>query len=159
MTIDGAIKRTEKAVKRCRKSDEMKLAREYEELNGWLKKLKAYKKTGLTPEEVVALRESFDAMKKEAVPLLRAKVEDRLAELPCRLGGTVYVNFSIEGDYLRMKDRPYPCEVVFIGLSNEPFMHIQFPNGRVFPVDFDKIGKTVFLTRKEAETALKGQEG
>ena len=91
--------------------------------------------------------------------LFRSKVEDRLAELPCRLGGTVYANFSISGDYLREKDRPYPCEVVFIGLSNEPFMHIQFPNGRVFPVDFDKIGKTVFLTRKEAETALKGQEG
>ena len=94
----------------------------------------------------------------DACPLVK-KDKDRLAELPCRLGGTVYANFSISGDYLREKDRPYPCEVVFIGLSNEPFMHIQFPNGRAFPVDFNKIGKTVFLTRKEAEAALKGQEG
>ena len=44
-------------------------------------------------------------------------------------------------------------------LSKEPFMHIQFKNGRVFPVKFCEVGKTVFTTREAAEAALKEQEG
>ena len=122
-------------------------------------RLAAYEETGLTPEEVAALQASNQELKKEALPILQAKVQGRLAELPCRLGGTVYANFALRGDYLREKDKPYPCEVVFIGLSKEPFLHIQFKNGRVFPVKFCEVGKTVFTTREAAEAALKEQEG
>ena len=122
-------------------------------------RLAAYEETGLTPEEVAALQASNQELKKEALPILQAKVQDRLVILPCGLGETVYVNFAIRGDYLREKDKPYPCEVVFIGLSKEPFMHIQFKNGRVFPVKFCEVGKTVFTTREAAEAALKEQEG
>ena len=125
----------------------------------WLEELKAYKETGLTPEGVAALQASNQELKKEALPILQAKVQDRLVILPCGLGETVYVNFAIRVDYLREKDKPYPCEVVFIGLSKEPFMHIQFKNGRVFPVKFCEVGKTVFTTREAAEAALKEQEG
>ena len=121
--------------------------------------LAAYEETGLTPEEVTALQASNQELKKEALPILQAKVQGRLAELPCRLGGTVYANFALRGDYLREKDKPYPCEVVFIGLSKEPFLHIQFKNGRVFPVKFCEVGKTIFTTREAAEAALKEQEG
>lgn len=122
-------------------------------------RLAAYEDTGLTPEEVTSLQVSNQELKKEALPILQAKVQDRLAELPCRLGGTVYANFALRGDYLREKDKPYPCEVVFIGLSKEPFLHIQFQNGRIFPVKFSEVGKTVFATREAAEAALKEQEG
>ena len=121
--------------------------------------LAAYEETGLTPEEVAALQASNQELKKEALPILQAKVQDRLVIMPCGLGETVYANFAIRGDYLREKDKPYPCEVVFIGLSKEPFMHIQFKNGRVFPVKFCEVGKTVFTTREAAEAALKEQEG
>ena len=122
-------------------------------------RLAAYEETGLTPEEVAALQASNQELKKEALPILQAKVQDRLVILPCGLGETVYANFAICGDYLRENDKPYPCEVVFIGLSKEPFMHIQFKNGRVFPVKFCEVGKTVFTTREAAEAALKEQEG
>lgn len=122
-------------------------------------RLAAYEETGLTPEEVAALQASNQELKKEALPILQAKVQDRLVIMPCGLGETVYANFAICGDYLREKDKPYPCEVVFIGLSKEPFMHIQFKNGRVFPVKFCEVGKTVFTTREAAEAALKEQEG
>ena len=122
-------------------------------------RLAAYEDTGLTPEEVTSLQVSNQELKKEALPILQAKVQDRLAELPCRLGGTVYANFALRGDYLREKDKPYPREVVFIGLSKEPFLHIQFKNGRVFPVKFCEVGKTIFTTREAAEAALKEQEG
>lgn len=136
-----------------------KIASQQSKLCYWLEELKAYKETGLTPEGVAALQASNQELKKEALPILQAKVQDRLVILPCGLGETVYANFAIRGDYLREKDKPYPCEVVFIGLSKEPFMHIQFKNGRVFPVKFCEVGKTVFTTREAAEAALKEQEG
>ena len=136
-----------------------KIASQQSELCCWLEELKAYKETGLTPEGVAALQASNQELKKEALPILQAKVQDRPVILPCGLGETVYANFAIRGDYLREKDKPYPCEVVFIGLSKEPFLHIQFKNGRVFPVKFCEVGKTVFTTREAAEAALKEQEG
>ena len=136
-----------------------KIASQQSKLCYWLEELKAYKETGLTPEGVAALQASNQELKKEALPILQAKVQDRLVIMPCGLGETVYANFAIRGDYLREKDKPYPCEVVFIGLSKEPFLHIQFKNGRVFPVKFCEVGKTVFTTREAAEAALKEQEG
>ncbi len=161
MTVAEAINR---ACDEAEKFDEAcRIARQQEEaineLCAWTDELKDYRETGLTPEEVTALQASNQELKKEALPILQAKVQGRLAELPCRLGGTVYANFALRGDYLREKDKPYPCEVVFIGLSKEPFLHIQFKNGRVFPVKFCEVGKTIFTTREAAEAALKEQEG
>lgn len=125
-------------------------------------RLAAYEDTGLTPEEIITLKSIkswADAVEHEFEKHTQAEKDGRLVVLPCRLGGTVYANFALRGDYLREKDKPYPCEVVFIGLSKEPFLHIQFKNGRVFPVNFSEVGKSVFLTREEAEAALKEQEG
>ena len=155
--INRACDEVEKFDEACR------IARQQEEaineLCAWTDELKDYRETGLTPEEVTALQASNQELKKEALPILQAKVQDRLVIMPCGLGETVYANFAIRGDYLREKDKPYPCEVVFIGLSKEPFLHIQFKNGRVFPVKFCEVGKTVFTTREAAEAALKEQEG
>ena len=161
MTVAEAINR---ACDEAEKFDEAcRIARQQEEaineLCAWTDELKAYRETGLTPEEVTALQVSNQELKKEALPILQAKVQGRLVILPCGLGETVYAYFAIRGDYLREKDKPYPCEVVFIGLSKEPFLHIQFKNGRVFPVKFCEVGKTVFTTREAAEAALKEQEG
>ena len=161
MTVAEAINR---ACDEAEKFDEAcRIARQQEEaineLCAWTDELKDYRETGLTPEEVTALQASNQELKKEALPILQAKVQGRLVILPCGLGETVYANFAIRGDYLREKDKPYPCEVVFIGLSKEPFLHIQFQNGRVFPVKFCEVGKTVFTTREAAEAALKEQEG
>ena len=161
MTVAEAINRAcdevEKFDEACRVARQQ--AETVNELCAWTDELKAYRETGLTPEEVTALQVSNQELKKEALPILQAKVQGRLVILPCGLGETVYANFAIRGDYLREKDKPYPCEVVFIGLSKEPFLHIQFKNGRVFPVKFCEVGKTVFTTREAAEAALKEQEG
>lgn len=54
-------------------------------------RLASYEDIGMEPEEIVALRASFEALRDEALPLLRAKIEDRLVVLPCRVGDTVYV--------------------------------------------------------------------
>ena len=158
MTIEEAVTHAREVAEGCQAEDRQ-CAYQHDELADWLEELKAYRETGLTPEGVAALQASNQELKKEALPILQAKVQDRLVILPCGLGETVYVNFAIRGDYLREKDKPYPCEVVFIGLSKEPFLHIQFKNGRVFPVKFCEVGKTVFTTREAAEAALKEQEG
>ena len=158
MTIEEAVTHAREVAEGCQAEDRQ-CAYQHDELADWLEELKAYRETGLTPEGVAALQASNQELKKEAVPLMRAKIQDRLVILPCKLGETVYANFAIRGDYLREKDKPYPCEVVFIGLSKEPFLHTQFENGGVFPVGFEKIGKTVFATREAAEAALKEQEG
>lgn len=158
MNIEEAIAHAREVAEGC-PAEDRQCAYQHDELADWLEELKAYRQTGLTPEGVVALQASNQELKKEALPLLQAKVQDRLVFLPCGLGETVYANFAIRGDYLREKDKPYPCEVVFIGLSKEPFLHIQFKNGRVFPVKFCEVGKTVFTTREAAEAALKEQEG
>ena len=152
MTIEEAVTHAREVAEGCQAEDRQ-CAYQHDELADWLEELKAYRETGLTPEGVAALQASNQELKKEAVPLMRAKIQDRLVILPCKLGETVYANFAIRGDYLREKDKPYPCEVVFIGLSKEPFLHIQFENGGVFPVGFEKIGKTVFATREAAEAA------
>ncbi len=161
MTVAEAINRAcdeaEKFDEACRIARQQ--AEAINELCAWTDELKAYRETGLTPEEVTALQVSNQELKKEVSPILQAKVQGRLVILPCGLGETVYANFAIRGDYLREKDKPYPCEVVFIGLSKEPFLHIQFKNGRVFQVKFCEVGKTVFTTREAAEAALKEQEG
>ena len=141
MTIEEAVTHAREVAEGCQAEDRQ-CAYQHDELADWLEELKAYRETGLTPEGVAALQASNQELKKEAVPLMRAKIQDRLVILPCKLGETVYANFAIRGDYLREKDKPYPCEVVFIGLSKEPFLHIQFENGGVFPVGFEKIGKT-----------------
>lgn len=158
MNIEEAIAHAREVAEGC-PAEDRQCAYQHDELADWLEELKAYRQTGLTPEEVTSLQASNQELKKEALPILQAKVQDRLVIMPCGLGETVYANFAIRGDYLREKDKPYPCEVVFIGLSKEPFMHIQFKNGRVFPVKFCEVGKTVFTTREAAEAALKEQEG
>lgn len=78
--------------------------------------------------------------------------------LPCKVGDTVYTNISMQGWYMRKKDRPYKAEVVFIGINNvDNFMNVKFENGNMLQFNFSQIGKTVFLSKEEAERALKGR--
>lgn len=126
-------------------------------------RLADYEDTGLAPEEVGRMKEYMQPFTIQDMDrfreIMQAEKEGRLVVLPCGLGGTVYVNFKVRGDYLREKDKPYPCKVVFIGLSDKPYLHIEFKTGRVWPVNLDAIGKTVFQTKEAAEAALKEKEG
>lgn len=91
--------------------------------------------------------------------LFQAEEDGLIIELPCKVGGTVWTNFSVSGDYLKAKDRPYACEVVFVGINDgDCFMNVQYKNGRMYQFFFSAIGKIVFLTRAEAEQSLKERE-
>ena len=121
-------------------------------------KLKAYEDTGLEPEQcenaknIVELAFSDDMAKVERIrKLLKADKEGRLVVLPCRQGDELwtYGNF------------PQGREVYRFTVSD-----VSTLNGRTVlntlglgTIRQEDIGKTVFLSREEAEEALQEMEG
>lgn len=84
------------------------------------------------------------------------KDKSKIIELPCKVGDVVYVNFSMQGWYLRKKNRPYIAKIVFIGINGEEnFFNVVYSGyDYMFSFKFSDIGETVFLTREDAEKAL-----
>ena len=90
----------------------------------------------------------------------QAEDEGRLVELPCKIGDTVYVAFpecieEQQADYFEIFSKG---EVVL----NTTITTIQRPwpsATRREHMDINQFGKTVFLTRKQAEQSKEGQNG
>lgn len=78
----------------------------------------------------------------------------RVVALPCMVGDTVYVIESIAGDEKIIQDH---VETLGIGYYADGISIYQF-DGVKTDGYFEDFGKTVFLTREEAEQALKGRE-
>ena len=116
--------------------------------SGGIDRLAAYEDTGLEPEDLKKVFNETAILKLAAQALsttpdhlrdiIKAEQDGLLVALPCKVGGKVY---QIDAE------RVYESEV----------KGIIYDAGHI---DFDEraIGKTVFLTRQEAE-ALKGGEG
>lgn len=90
-------------------------------------------------------------------------VQGTLIELPCKVGDILYTNFRVIGDRLRNKAKPYPVEVIFIGINNDKttgygFINVTYGTGRMWQFNFSDFGTKIFLTRKETETILNGKE-
>lgn len=150
-------------------------------------RLAAYENTGFDPEEInelavkVAALETIEAMydglgnPDHIRDLVRAEKEGRLAVLPCSTNGKLYVcgeKQVVECDiyevYLDDK-RGVECLVSYecnMDCNGCPFNNWkqdfegeyscdgEYCQAAVFASDF---GKTVFLTREEAESAVKGR--
>ena len=130
-------------------------------------RLAAYEDTGLDPEEIKAHEAAkYNAgyyhgdedrcrwIEKELGPidhlrdLLQAEQDGRLVVLPCNVGDHVWA------------DGREAIVVWFFGYKTERYLHAQFfDNAKHTDIPFYEFGKTVFLTREEAEAALKGGEG
>lgn len=131
-------------------------------------RLKAYEDTGLTPEEVTALGKLFDYALKESKTLTEqltllkhirelaeADKEGRVVVLPCKVGHRVFALLDTDKHISE-------CEVKQIGLGDEiGFVGLEpiGARGREYGVSLKGFGKTVFLTREEAEKALAELEG
>lgn len=88
-----------------------------------------------------------------------AEEQNRLPKLPVAVGDTVYTNHSMQGWHLRAKNRPYEAKVVFIGVNGvNNFINVDLKNGHMLQFSFSDFGKTVFLTKEAAESALKELE-
>ena len=88
-------------------------------------------------------RETWERLKKYE----DAEQHGRLVVLPCKVGDHVWA------------DGREAIVVWFFGYKTERYLHAQFfDNAKYTDIPFYEIGKTVFLTREEAEAALE-QEG
>ena len=120
--------------------------------------LAAYEDTGLEPED---LKKAFNetailklaAQALSTTPdhlrdLLQAEKDGRLVLLPCKAGSLIYVG------------RRPAIITRFFGYVSERYFHaVFFDENKGIDIPFEELGKTVFLTREEAEAALKGGEG
>lgn len=124
-------------------------------------RLKQYEDTGLSP---IACEESAKIEKglseggyspSRMVELMCADKEGRVVVLPCKVGHRVFALLDTDKHISE-------CEVKQIGLGNEiGFVGLEpiGARGREYGVSLKGFGKTVFLTREEAEKALAEMEG
>ena len=131
-------------------------------------RLAAYEDTGLTPEEIAKIREESEEGCIRAVArtfgvdtrrLRELAAADRLGRavvLPCNVGDTVYATFGHKVEERRVIE----FDVVTCK-SSGPVVHAALAADQqvTMSVRWDLVvDKTVFLTRKDAEAALKGEE-
>lgn len=124
-------------------------------------RLKQYEDTGLSP---IACEESAKIEKglseggystSRMLELMCADKEGRVIVLPCKVGHRVFALLDTDKHISE-------CEVKQIGLGNEiGFVGLEpiGDRGRKYGVALNGFGKTVFLTREEAEKALAEMEG
>lgn len=130
--------------------------------------LRAYKATGLKPEEVLPKDKADEIALKlmrladlESLcnytrlrELAEADKDGRVVVLPCKVGQRVFALLDTDKHIGE-------CEVKQIGLGNEiGFVGIEpiGVRGRKYGVSIKGFGKTVFLTREEAEKALEAMQ-
>ena len=125
--------------------------------------LREYLDTGLGPAEVSELVKDWsdlctivgecggiDRMRE----LAEADKDGRLVVLPCKVGQRVFALLDTDKHISE-------CEVKQIGMGNEiGFIGLEpiGARGREYGVALNGFGKTVFLTRKEAEEALEAMQ-
>ena len=115
-----------------------------------VERLAAYEDTGLTPQACAEAREagkvlsSCDISFGRLAELLTADSAGRLVVLPCKVGDTLFRVFDGNISEHEVQNMKYFARQRRLGIDMTPF----FPDAGKF------IGKTVFLTREEAEKAL-----
>ena len=130
-------------------------------------RLKAYEDTGLTPERCaefaradaegryIVMRDAEQEGVARLRELAKADKDGRVIVLPCKVGHRVFALLDTDKHISE-------CEVKQIGLGNEiGFVGLEpiGARGREYGVALNGFGKTVFLTREEAEKALAEMEG
>lgn len=124
-------------------------------------RLKAYEDTERTPEEVTALGKLFDYALEESKTLteqltLLNRIRDlaeadkngRLVALPCKVGDTLFRVFAGEILEHKVRNMRYLAIQGRWDIDTTPFCsYVE-----------SSIGKTIFLTREEAERALEAMK-
>lgn len=121
-------------------------------------RLKAYEDTGLTPAEVHSMYGEWRAMMSvlnsigggytRLRELAEADKDGRLVVLPCKVGDKLYRVFDGNISEHEVQNMKYFARQRRLGIDMTPF----FPDAGRF------IGKTVFLTREEADKALEEEK-
>ena len=127
-------------------------------------RLKAYEDTGLSPKACKQAREIEDGLSGEdysiarMVEVMNADKDGRVVVLPCKVGDTVWFARSV----FRQVDRPIEATVTGFasyGTTGELIYTTMTVEGQITRRFLEhQIGKTVFLTREEAEKAMEGKK-
>lgn len=130
-----------------------------------VERLAAYEEMGLEPEEVTALQKDWSDLcttigECGGIDRLRELAEadrdGRLVVLPCKVGDTVWMYGEDFGTVL-----PYTIDLIsFVGKGCGYSANYNHNGELIDGIDFedDDIGKTVFLTREEAEKVLEAMK-
>lgn len=122
-------------------------------------RLAAYEDTGLEPEEVTALQKDWSDLCTvigkcvgigQLAQAVDADRDGRLVVLPYKVGQRVFALLDTDKHISE-------CEVKQIGMGNKiGFIGLEpiGARGREYGISLNGFGKTVFLTREEAEKAL-----
>ena len=126
-------------------------------------RLKMYEDTGLEPDRICEFMEKWvkvvelaGLMKQEGIEhlreLVRAEKDSRLVVLPCKVGDTVYMPV---GRWKMTGYEPDVCDGFYI--ARDGILQIKAKNNTGNHGTYGVLGETSFLTREEAEKALKGE--
>ena len=155
MVSDEALKKLQEQIAAWPMTQRFVVQQLIEDYSNIRKDLLAYKDTGLEPESVEALKLSmmgkaiaeikeFNGLPVDRLrELAEADKDGRVVVLPCKVGDTVYL-------IVTKRAKVYMPEFSFVKKSRLTFLNME----RVLQ-DF---GKTVFLTREEAEAALEAMK-
>ena len=119
-------------------------------------RLKAYEDAGLSPQACANAREIEETLSgcdysiSRMVELMKADKEGRVVVLPCRQGDELWTDCN------HQVKRVYSFTVSDVSTLNGRTVLNTLGLGTIRPED---IGKTVFLSREEAEKALQKMEG
>ena len=144
---------------------------EYLPLAYAINRLESYEDTGLSPEEIERILDSYgrgmtlrteNAQRLEIIKeipinrlreLAQAEKEGRLVVLPCKVGDTVYIihNRAIRKTTVESIHQWSSGHWKLSVHTDKKYIH-----WTGYEVHFESFGKTVFLTREAAEAALEG---
>ena len=159
MVSDEALKKLQEQIAAWPMTQRFVVQQLIEDYSNIRKDLLAYKNTRLTPAEVHSMSGEWCAMMSvlnsigsydRLRELAEADKDGRLVVPPCKVGQRVFALLDTDKHISE-------CEVKQIGLGNEiGFVGIEpiGARGREYGVSIKGFGKTVFLTREEAEKAL-----
>lgn len=133
-------------------------------------RLAAYEDTGLDPEEIADFMKRWEQtveiggmLKKYGInhiwDIIQAEQDGRLVMFPCKVGDTVYVirtmthSEALKSGVPEFRDKWSNRKYARKRAQYRPMI---VEERKMVKTYFSKIGKTVFLTREEAEAALKG---
>ena len=128
-------------------------------------RLAAYEETGLSPEKVSWMKEVVEAAFdndtsriERAHNLHVADKEGRVVVLPCKVGDTVWIVGTVRKLY-SAKVRTFFCGHPSAVRGDDDGGHIHMIRTTECDIPMQEFGKTVFLSREEAERAIQETEG
>lgn len=133
-------------------------------------RLKAYEDTGFEPEAVETVKLALCAKHmvdletlnntpiSRLVELAEADKDGRLVVLPCKVGDTVWIVGAVRKLY-SAKVRTFFCGHPSAVRGRDPDGHIHMIRTTECDIPMQEFGKTVFLSREEAEKTLREIQG